>query len=140
MSGIIVFILRLLLVASLYSFLIWAIYTLWRQLQLKSSEIVDIPAPEITLSMDGPEEIRQSFTNVEITLGREPTCDFTIANDIVSSYHARLRYSQKQWWIEDLQSTNGTFLDNERIYTPTVIVSGEELKLGKIKIQISIQK
>jgi pSer/pThr/pTyr-binding forkhead associated (FHA) protein len=139
MSGILVFILRLILVASLYSFLIWAIYTLWRQLQLKGSEVIDFAVPEITLSIHDPEEIRKSFTNPEITLGRESICDFTVANDIVSSYHARLRYAQKQWWVEDLQSTNGTFLNYERIYTPTVIVSGEELKLGKIKIQISIQ-
>ncbi|MCJ7623463.1 MAG: FHA domain-containing protein [Anaerolineaceae bacterium] len=139
MSGILVFILRLILVASLYAFLTWAIYTLWRTLHLSSSEIVDSQAPEITLSMDDPEETRQSFTNTEVTIGRESSCDFTIPNDVVSSHHARLRFSQKQWWIEDLQSTNGTFLNNERIYTPTVIMSGEELMLGKIKIQINIK-
>ena len=139
MSGVIVFILRILAVASLYSFLGWAIYTLWRQLQQKGSETTVSPAPEITLSVEEPEVIQQSFTIPEITLGREPICDLTIRNDTVSTYHARLRYRQKQWWVEDLQSTNGTFLNNERIYTPTVIISDEVIKLGKVAINISIQ-
>jgi pSer/pThr/pTyr-binding forkhead associated (FHA) protein len=52
-------------------------------------------------------------------------------------HHARLSYQNNQWWIEDLNSTNGSFLNNERIDTSTVIVDGDILQCGDILITIN---
>ena len=71
-------------------------------------------------------------------LGRDPVCDFQIKNETVSARHARLSYHHKQWWIEDLNSTNGTFLNEEPLYTATVIVSGDEIRCGQVDILVSI--
>jgi pSer/pThr/pTyr-binding forkhead associated (FHA) protein len=141
MSGVIVLVLRVILSLCLYSFLGWAIYVVWRELQWNSTKYGPQTAPEISLLLPDSEQNNPvSFDRQEITIGREPACDFTISDDTVSSHHARLRFHHKQWWVEDLQSTNGTFLNEDRVYTPTVVVSGDELILGKMILEIHIQE
>jgi hypothetical protein len=140
MSGVIFLILRLLLALALYAFLGWSIYILWNELQLKSSAAVVHSVPEITLAAMDLDNLLQSFATAEIVLGRESTCTFIIPDETISSTHARLSYHNSQWWVEDLQSTNGTFLNEERLYTPTVVIDGDEIKLGKICLQITIKK
>ena len=56
----------------------------------------------------------------------------------VSSQHARLAYRKQQWWLEDLASTNGTFLNGEAVTTPVVITHGDELRLGHLGVRIEI--
>jgi pSer/pThr/pTyr-binding forkhead associated (FHA) protein len=139
MSAVVVLIIRILLALSLYAFLGWALYTLWRELQL-SNQLINsrrIPAINIT-QVDTEEGINQEFTKSEVIIGRESGADYVIPNETVSARHARLSYHHNQWWIEDLQSTNGTFLNDEKVETPTVIISGDELRCGNINLLVII--
>ena len=43
-----------------------------------------------------------------------------------------------QWWLEDLKSTNGTFLNEEKLDTPTVIVTGDEIRCGQVPVRVQI--
>jgi hypothetical protein len=139
MSGVIVFILRVLLAASLYGFIGWAIYTIWRELRVNNELISSRKIPSITLSMiQMGEEVSREFIVPEVTIGRDGACDFPIVNDTVSAQHARLSYHHKQWWVEDLLSTNGTFLNDERVSIATVIISGDELRCGKINLLVTL--
>lgn len=139
MSGVIVFILRVLLAASLYGFIGWATYTIWRELKVNNELIGSRKIPSITLSMiQMGEEVSRVFVVPEVTIGRDGTCDFPIANDTVSAQHARLSYHHKQWWVEDLLSTNGTFLNDERVSIATVIISGDELRCGNINLLVTL--
>ncbi len=95
--------------------------------------------PELSIYLSGSGEEPRIFVQPELTVGREASCDLVIPDDTISSHHARFRYHHGQWWLEDLQSTNGTFLNNERMYTPMVIVTGDEITLGKISLQIEIK-
>jgi pSer/pThr/pTyr-binding forkhead associated (FHA) protein len=61
-------------------------------------------------------------------------------DDTVSARHARLSYHHNQWWVEDLQSRNGTYLNDERVSVPTVIVSGDELRYGQVATLIEIDE
>lgn len=137
MSGIIVFILRILLAISLYAFLVWALYTLWNELrasqQLLNSKKVPILSVQI-LEIE-PESIHQ-YNLTQLLIGRDPASDICLPNELVSAQHARLSFHHNQWWVEDLQSTNGTYLNDERVYTPTVLISGDELRCGKISMKI----
>lgn len=132
--------LRFLIAACLYAFLAWAIYTLWRYLQAQSIAVQSRPAPELTINNLDNDELIKSFTISVVNIGRDPACEYVVADDTISSYHARLTYRQNQWWAEDLQSTNGTFLNDERLETPTVIMTGDELRLGKTSLTISIKR
>ncbi|MBI4927312.1 MAG: FHA domain-containing protein [Anaerolineae bacterium] len=139
MSAILFLILRILLAAILYGFIFWAIYTLWQDLRSTAINIQARKAPAITLSVTNTlEDQTQNFTITEVIVGRSPAATYTIRNETVSSNHARLAFRQSQWWVEDLHSTNGTFLNEERIFTPTVVMNGDDLRCGQVNIQVKI--
>lgn len=140
MTGIIALIFRIVLAGALYAFLGWALYTLWSDLrrQTRDPSIQKVPTMIITVG-EGDTQTTTEFTMPAIVIGRDPTCDLVLQEEIVSSHHARLSYHHNQWWIEDLQSTNGTYLNDERLYTSTVVVSGDEIICGQVRLIISIQ-
>ena len=136
MIGVVVFILRILLAVSLYAFLIWALYTLWRE--LRANQLLHAQkVPQVTIRVldSEPAQIMQ-FDTAHVLIGRDPNCQVSLQNELVSSQHARLSYHHNQWWVEDLLSTNGTFLNDERVYTPTVLISGDEIRCGRINLQV----
>jgi len=138
MTGIIIFLLRILLAAFLYAFLIWALYTLWRELRASQIMAVGKKAPSITIrNLDFDPPLEYAYHSAQLIIGRDPSCELCIANELVSAQHARLSFHHNQWWVEDLLSTNGTFLNDERIYTPTVLVAEDELRFGKTHLQIT---
>ena len=78
------------------------------------------------------------FTTPDILVGREQTCDLVLDEKTVSGEHARLSYHHGNWWVEDLHSRNGTFLNLELLDTQVVLTSGDELQVGQEKIRIEI--
>ncbi len=141
MSGIIVLILRLLLAIALYAFLGWAIYTLWRGLKSQASELMlrTVPRINLTVRSRGGFSSIKLFDQQEITIGRDPECDLHLDETIISARHARLRYHHNQWWLEDLESKNGTRLNKHVVNIPTVVTSGDEIVCGKTKIVVKIE-
>ena len=137
MTGIVVFILRILLAISLYTFLIWALYTLWNELRTSQHLLNSKKVPPLSVRIleIEPEAVHQ-YNLTQLMIGRDPNCDVCLPNELVSAQHARLSFHHNQWWVEDLQSTNGTFLNDERVYTPTVLISGDELRCAKINLKI----
>jgi hypothetical protein len=136
-SAIILLVLRVLLAALLYAFLGWAIYILWRDLKRQGELLAARQPPPITLAtMPDSPPLTRHYTCPEIVLGREPTCDFPLNDQTVSSHHARLSFHQNQWWLEDMASTNGTFLNGDAVTTPVVITHGDELRLGQVGVTI----
>jgi hypothetical protein len=138
-SSIIFLVLRILFAVALYAFLGMAILTIWRELQKTSRLISEQKIPAIQLkSQDFEEPLANEFVNPTITIGRDASCEYLVSDETVSSHHARLSFHHQQWWAEDLNSTNGTFLNNQTVSVPTVIMSGDELRVGKINIQLTI--
>lgn len=132
MLPIFVLVLRILMVITLYAFLAWALYTLWRDLRFHSQVLTSRKTPPISIIMEGdPENEKISFSQNEISIGREPSCDIHLPDPVISVKHARLIYRNMHWWIEDLMSTNGTYLNDERVESPTILINGDELRIGK---------
>jgi pSer/pThr/pTyr-binding forkhead associated (FHA) protein len=138
MSAVLAFILRLFLVVSLYLFIFWAFYTLWREIKIQGLLINSYKIPVISLSID-EEQQNQEFITSKVEIGRDPDSAFYVQDETVSVHHARLRFHENQWWVDDLQSTNGTYLNEERVYTPVVILSGDFLRCGRINIRVTIK-
>jgi pSer/pThr/pTyr-binding forkhead associated (FHA) protein len=138
-SAIIFLVLRILLAALLYGFLGLAFYTLWRDIKRQGQLLAARQPPPITLTTDlDTETLTRQYSCPEIILGRESTCDYPLNDQTVSSRHARLSYHQSQWWLEDLASTNGTYLNGEPVTAPVVITNGDELRLGQVGLKIAI--
>jgi pSer/pThr/pTyr-binding forkhead associated (FHA) protein len=140
MSAIIFLVLRILLAFILYGFLGFALYTIWRDMKRQDQLLVTRQPPPLTLTSQSYDLApTQRFSNSEIFLGRDSGCDFTLEDQTVSSRHARLSYHQNQWWLEDLASTNGTYLNDEAVTTPVVITQGDEIRLGQVGVKIAIE-
>jgi pSer/pThr/pTyr-binding forkhead associated (FHA) protein len=72
-----------------------------------------------------------------VTIGRNPACECQVNNDSVSAYHARLNYHHGHWWLEDLDSTNGTSLNQEKMVLPTVVIAGDEIRCGETRLIVA---
>lgn len=79
-----------------------------------------------------------------LTIGRDKKCNLHLADEIVSGFHAKLVHQDGgTWYLEDLQSTNGTFLDGIRINGKQEILKPSTIRLGRsgpiVRVQL-IQK
>lgn len=139
MSGVFVLVVRALVSLSLYVFLGTALYIIWQELRTQSELARAAQIPGLTISPLNEGDINPvEFTIPEVIVGRDPSCNFSIHDETISSRHARLSYHHSQWWVDDMNSTNGTFLNDDRVYTPTVVISGDEIRCGQIVIKVLI--
>jgi len=131
-SGVILLILRVALTLALYSFVGWAIFTIWRDLRQQSLTLAARQAPPLIATVAlGQNEQRHYFTATEIIIGRAAHCQCQIPSQTVSSQHARLFFQQGHWWVEDLDSTNGTLLNAEPVTKATIVVPGDKIRCGE---------
>src|ERR1043166_9394164 len=77
----------------------------------------------------------------EVTFGRDATCDLSLVDDPeISRFHARMFWSEGGWWIEDLTSTNGTFVGEfqnaERVTAPRKLESGSIFRVGLTRFRV----
>jgi pSer/pThr/pTyr-binding forkhead associated (FHA) protein len=71
-----------------------------------------------------------------ITIGRADDSTITLIDDYVSTRHARLVQQEGAWLIEDLGSTNGTYLDRQRVTAPTPVTVGVPIRIGKTVLEL----
>ncbi|KJY37807.1 signal peptide protein [Streptomyces sp. NRRL S-495] len=72
-----------------------------------------------------------------ITLGRAHDSTIVLDDDYASSRHARIYPDQTgQWTVEDLGSTNGTYLDRQRLTAPTPLQPGMPIRIGRTVIEL----
>ena len=74
----------------------------------------------------------------ELTLGRSPGCGVAMPDDIyTSTLHARLFRHNDQLWVEDLGSTNGTFVNSEQIAQAMRLGKGDQLQVGSTVFEVA---
>jgi pSer/pThr/pTyr-binding forkhead associated (FHA) protein len=74
-----------------------------------------------------------------VRVGRAADNDVAIGNQRVSRYHAQLRWIESSWLVYDLDSTNGTFIDQQRVFPsqPRALGPGVVLRLGDHELQLA---
>jgi hypothetical protein len=72
----------------------------------------------------------------EITIGRSDGSDLVVDDEYASSNHAKLVLINNDWLIQDLNSTNGTFLDGQRVGTPAVVKLNTRVRVGKTVFEL----
>src|SRR3972149_1242534 len=141
LSATILLALRLIMAVALYAFLGWGLLILWRDLKNQAQTLTKHKVPAIRISLlngkEKSEELR--FTSPEIVIGRHPSCEWVLANDTVSSRHARMVYHHDQWWLEDLGSRNGTFLNGAALTAPAVLANMDQVRCGKVNFSIAME-
>ena len=138
MTAILVLILRFALAIALYAFLGRILLTLWQDLKLQGEFLSSQKKPGIQVHaiMENGKEIQNRFIQAEVTLGRDPNCDFPVMDEAISAHHARISYHHSQWWLEDLNSTNGTFIGKSQVTVPTVLITSDQFKCGGTQFTI----
>jgi pSer/pThr/pTyr-binding forkhead associated (FHA) protein len=141
MTGALLLIIRVALVVTLYVFLGWALITLWQGLREQKRTSKNQQTPKIWLKVQIGESIQHhQIRGREIIFGRDPTCECVLPSDTVSARHARLSFRHAQWWLEDLQSTNGSFLNGETVTVPVVVAPGDQIRCGEVLLSIPEEK
>jgi hypothetical protein len=74
--------------------------------------------------------------NAPVTIGRAPESTLVLTDDYASTHHARLVPRDGQWHIEDLGSTNGTYLDKTKVTAPTPVPPGAKVRIGKTVLEL----
>jgi pSer/pThr/pTyr-binding forkhead associated (FHA) protein len=71
-----------------------------------------------------------------VTVGRAADSTLVLDDDYASSHHVRLYPHEGTWVVEDLGSTNGTWIDRTRVTGPTVLAMGQSLRIGRTVIEL----
>ncbi|MGJ6965246.1 FHA domain-containing protein FhaB/FipA [Streptosporangium sp. G11] len=77
-----------------------------------------------------------TLSETPITIGRANDATLVVSDDYASSRHARLFPQDGQWIVEDLGSTNGTYLDRSKVTRPTPVPLGVPIRIGKTVIEL----
>ncbi len=136
-------ILRIAFVALLYLFLLQVMRVLTRQVQLP--EPAPVPPEELepegrlALVEPGKSSLAQGtiFALQAVNpIGRRPENAIVLDDEFVSGEHALLAWRDGKWWLSDVASTNGTFINGVEIQEPTVVTKGDVLGFGRIRAKL----
>lgn len=86
------------------------------------------PGPYLT----DPSKQEHPLPAATAIIGRAIECDLVITSTRVSREHARLRRDGRKWFVEDLGSTNGTLLNEERVLQPMELRDGDQISIGEV--------
>ncbi len=137
MSGIVLLVLRAGMTIALYTFLGWALWLLWRDLKYQQETLVTQQITPLSIKIAIGDTTRiQQISSAEFVVGRDPNCECVIDSKTVSTHHARLIFDRGHWWVEDLESTNGTLLNQAPVSAPTIVAPGDQLRCGEATITI----
>ncbi|MHB1536352.1 MAG: FHA domain-containing protein [Acidimicrobiales bacterium] len=96
------------------------------------------PAGRLVVTAPAEQRGKMFALGEEITVGRAPGCGIALADDtFVSQLHARVFRRDGDVWVEDLGSTNGTFINNRKVAAPTPLRRGDALKVGKTALELA---
>jgi hypothetical protein len=77
-----------------------------------------------------------ALSSLPITIGRAASSTIVLTDDYVSNNHARLVPRGQDWLVEDVGSTNGTFVGDTKVTAPVVVPAGSRIKIGRNVLEL----
>ena len=140
-----ILLLRIGLVVVLYFFLFQLMALLWKDMRTRA---VASPAPQPVATgptvevVDPARSGRSAGESIALaaisSVGRSVHNGIVLNDPSVSADHALVSYRLGQWWVEDVGSRNGTFLNDVRLEQPTVIHSGDMIRVGLVQLGVHV--
>lgn len=94
-------------------------------------------SPTHLIVVDGENKgARAELSDAPLLIGRGSDAAIRLDDDYVSTRHARVAASGEEWFVEDLGSTNGTYVGSARITQPTTIGVGTPVRIGKTTLEL----
>jgi pSer/pThr/pTyr-binding forkhead associated (FHA) protein len=131
-------VLRLAFVALIYIFLFFVVRALWRDLRSgivtagqALGRLVVVAAPE------GQPPVGSSFDLDAVnSIGRDVNSSIVIEDTFVSADHAMLTFRGRAWYVEDRGSTNGTWVNGQRVESYLPLGYGDEIQVGQVRLRL----
>jgi pSer/pThr/pTyr-binding forkhead associated (FHA) protein len=142
-------ILKYFLLVLLWLFFVYATRMVWVEIRRSRPEKEAVPEGQPVAAdksvplklrvVDPPQRRGRMFElGQEVTLGRSPGCAVPLEDDtFTSSVHARVYRRNGELWLEDLRSTNGTYLNDSRVSEPTRLQRGDRIKVGSTILEVA---
>ncbi len=93
--------------------------------------------PRQLVVADGPDRGQSVQLGSEpVLIGRGTDAQIRLDDDYVSTRHARVATNGEQWFVEDLGSTNGTYVGAQRVTAPTPVAMGTAIRIGKTVLEL----
>ncbi|MDO7883509.1 FHA domain-containing protein FhaB/FipA [Salinibacterium soli] len=93
-------------------------------------------ATRLVITSGAKEGLEIDLPDEQLTIGRSSDSGLVIRDDYTSTHHARLLKWPDGWVVQDLDSTNGTFLDGNRVIMPTVIPLNTPVRIGTTSFEL----
>jgi pSer/pThr/pTyr-binding forkhead associated (FHA) protein len=131
-------IMRLAFLALIYLFLIGVVRVLIRDLRAASREPATVRGRLIVLaSPSGEPAVGAVFAlDAVTTIGRDVNNAVVIEDPFASSEHCALTFRGRAWFVEDLGSTNGTFLNGTQVDGTAPMSYGDEIQVGEVRLRL----
>jgi pSer/pThr/pTyr-binding forkhead associated (FHA) protein len=151
------FVLKLCLLALLYLFFFRVLRAVWaeiktpapagtaaparpgkaaRQARKEAKQAAKQPVPQLLVVEPADQKGRSYAIGNEATVGRAAGCQITVDDSFVSQLHARVFARDGRYLVEDLGSTNGTYLNRQKVAGPMVISRGDRLQVGNTVLEM----
>jgi len=95
-----------------------------------------LEATRLVIVSGSKEGLEISLPEEQLTIGRSSESGLVIRDDYTSTHHARLLRWADSWVVQDLDSTNGTFLNGERVNVPTPVPLNTPIKIGTTSFEL----
>jgi pSer/pThr/pTyr-binding forkhead associated (FHA) protein len=94
--------------------------------------------PPTTLVVYPPDGARPRTFRMgpSVVVGRDPACEVRLEDTYASQQHARVFAKQDSWYVEDLGSTNGTFVNDQKLAAPALVQPGDRIRVGTTVLEL----
>ena len=136
--------LKLLLLALVYLFFLRVLWAVWAEMRDPKPSKKPKPraggaaAPGGSLRIiDPPDKKGKTFAlGNELTVGRAAGCQISLDDTFASQLHARIFRKEGKLYLEDLGSTNGTFLNRKKVTAPAPLRTGDRIQVGRTVLEV----
>ena len=104
--------------------------------QPRSRQRGDKPPKELILLDESGKKVSTVPLDGNLQIGRADACQIRLEDTYASAFHARIFRREDGWFVEDLGSTNGTYLNNHRVTSPAELRPGDRLRVGKSTMEL----
>ena len=97
-----------------------------------------LPPGPSTLLVKGQSDAKPRTVRLSasMTIGRAPECELRIEDTYASQQHARLFAKNNSWFVEDLGSTNGTFVNDQKLAAQAMLQPGDKVRVGQTIMEL----
>ena len=97
---------------------------------------VDLKATKLVVTAGDKTGTEIALSGRQLTLGRASDSDLIVDDEYASTHHAKLVFINGDWLVQDLDSTNGTFLDGQKVTTPLVVPMNTQVRVGQTTFEL----